>query len=78
MFDVFEKHANDGAMLLFTSGTTHGEVISQMQEHNFYHASLAEEEYRKLLKQHGFEVILYKAEDKDCGELTVWVARRKK
>jgi 2-polyprenyl-3-methyl-5-hydroxy-6-metoxy-1,4-benzoquinol methylase len=75
MFDVFEKHANAGAMLLFTAGPKHDEVIGQMQGYDFYHTSLAEEEYRKLLKQHDFEVVLYKAEDKDCGDHTVWVAK---
>lgn len=77
MFSIFKAHAKQGAMLLFTSGPKHGEVISQMQGYDFYHASLSEEEYRKLLVEHDFEEVLYKAEDKDCGEHTVWLAKYK-
>ena len=77
MFDVFAKHAGDNTMLLFTAAPKHGEMISQMQGYEFYHASLSEEEYREILKQHGFEVILYKPEDKDCGDHTVWLIQYK-
>jgi len=75
MFPIFEKHAKNNCILLFTSGHHHGEVISEMQGFDFYHASLDPKEYRELLTKHGFEVLLYNEKDKDCGEHTVWLAR---
>lgn len=75
MFSVFQAHADSGAMLLFTSGPFHGEVVSPMNGYDFYHASLSEEEYRTLLDTHGFEVVLYRPEDEECGGHTVWLAR---
>ncbi|MDA0782466.1 MAG: class I SAM-dependent methyltransferase [Proteobacteria bacterium] len=75
MFSIFKGHAENGAILVFTSGPKHGEIISQMDGHDFYHASLGEEENEQLLKDHGFKVMLYRAEDKNCGGQTVWVAK---
>ena len=75
MFSIFKEHAEDGAILVFTSGQKHGEVISSMNGHDFYHASLGEEEYKQLLNDHGFKVMLYRVADKNCGDHTVWVAK---
>lgn len=75
MFSVFRKHATPRAVLLFTSGATYGEAIGDFYGEQLYHASLDADEYRRLLKQNGFEVIKHIAEDPDCGGHTVWLAQ---
>jgi hypothetical protein len=50
-------------------GTYQGEPL--------YHASLAPDEYRVLLNEHGFDVVSYVPEDPGCGRHTIWLARRK-
>lgn len=40
-----------------------------------YHASLDTQEYARLLDLHGYEVVLHRAQDPDCGGHTVWIAR---
>lgn len=74
MFFVFQNHIKPKGLLLFTSGTSHGEVFGEMESHALYHASLAPEEYQKLLQQHHFKVIHHQVEDPSCGNHTVWVA----
>lgn len=74
MFAIFKKHLTPGGILVFTAGRKYGEVYGTMDGHRFYHASLDSEEYRKLLAEHGFTLLLHKVEDPDCGEHTVWVA----
>jgi hypothetical protein len=76
MFSVFASHAAPGSPLLFTSGPAAGEAIGQFGGEELYHASLAPEEYRMLLQQHGFAVLEYVPEDRECGGHTVWLARK--
>jgi SAM-dependent methyltransferase len=76
MFSTFAHHAALGAVLMFTSGTTHCEAIGSYGGEPLYHASLAPEEYQALLNSHGFRVEAHVAEDPDCGGHTVWLARR--
>jgi hypothetical protein len=40
-----------------------------------YHASLAPEEYRTLLKSTGFRVVAHIVEDPNCGRHTIWLAQ---
>lgn len=75
MFPLFEKYSKPRGILAFTSGPDAGEVISNNRGQDLYHASLAPNEYRELLKKHHFEVLLHKSEDPDCGGATVWVAQ---
>jgi SAM-dependent methyltransferase len=75
MFEVFARHAAPGATLLFTSGPEAGVVIGDLYGEELFHASLAREEYRGLLKHWGFEVLRYRESDADCGAHTVWLAR---
>jgi cyclopropane fatty-acyl-phospholipid synthase-like methyltransferase len=75
MFQIFEKHLKPAGILLFTGGPDEGEEWSQMDGHDFYHASLSSEEYRDLLKAHNFTTILHRIEDPNCGEHTVWIAQ---
>ena len=74
MFPIFERHASPGAALMFTSGVSHGEAMGSYRGEPLYHASLAPEEYRTLLKSAGFRVVAHIAEDPDCGGHTVWLA----
>jgi hypothetical protein len=76
MFPLFRQHAAEGAALLFTSGPGHGEAIGTFEGEPLYHASLAPEEYRRLLGENGFAVIDHVVEDATCGGHTVWLAQR--
>ena len=73
MFPIFKRHASPRAALMFTSGTSHGEATGSYRGEPLYHASLAPEEYRALLKTNGFRVVAHIAEDPDCGGRTVWL-----
>jgi SAM-dependent methyltransferase len=75
MFPLFQEHAAEGAALLFTSGPGHGEAIGTFEGEPLYHASLAPEEYRRLLGENGFSVVDHVVEDAACGGHTVWLAR---
>ena len=75
MFPIFRSHAAPRAALLFTSGHIHGEIIATWKGEPLYHGSLDGDEYRSLLGQNGFEVVSHVAEDPDCGQHTVWLAK---
>lgn len=75
MFPIFKNHAAPGAVLLYTSGPSHGESIGSYRGESLYHASLSASEYSHLLKSHGFSVRAHVAEDPDCGFHTVWLAQ---
>ncbi len=76
MFEVFAAHTAPGAALMFTSGPDAGEAIGDFEGDTLYHASLAPDEYRRLLATHGFEVVHHLAEDGEAGGATVWLARK--
>ncbi|MFC5458827.1 class I SAM-dependent DNA methyltransferase [Massilia niabensis] len=75
MFARFARLLDPGGLLMFTSGSDHGEVWSDNGGELLYHASLGLEEYRRLLAAHRFEVLRHAAEDAACGGATVWIAR---
>ena len=75
MFARFSEHAAEGAVLIFTSGTEHGEAIGEFEGERLYHASLSSSEYRDLLESNGFAVLCHQCEDPQCGRHTVWLAR---
>jgi SAM-dependent methyltransferase len=75
MFPRFASHAAPGAPLMFTSGSAHGEVTGSYCGEPLYHGSLSPAEYESLLVSNGFDVLAYLANDPDCGEHTVWLAR---
>ncbi|MCH7337730.1 class I SAM-dependent methyltransferase [Acinetobacter sp. NIPH 2699] len=75
MFASFAHHAEQGTVLMFTSGPAHGEAIGELFGEPLYHASLAADEYRALLAQYGFEVIKMVAEDPECTGHSVWLAK---
>ncbi len=75
MFPIFRLHAASGAALMFTSGASHGVAIGTYHGEPLYHASLAPEEYRALLKENGFRVEAHVTEDPNCGRHTIWLAQ---
>lgn len=75
LFGVFARHARHGTMLMFTSGPNQGEKIGRFANEPLYHASLDPEEYRQLLKSHGFDYVSHAIEDPDCAGHSVWLAR---
>ena len=76
MFARFAAHAAPGAALMFTSGGEHGESIGEWQSEPLYHGSLAPGEYRALLAEAGFELVANAIGDPECGDATIWLARR--
>lgn len=76
MFGIFRQHANDGAALMFTAGPGHGEAIGTFHGKPLYHASLAREDYERLLAAHGFRLLDHIVNDPQCGGATVYLAMR--
>ncbi len=76
MFARFAAHAEEGAALMFTSGSEQGERIGEWRGEPLYHGSLDPGEYRRLLDEHGFAVVEQRMHDPDCGGSNVWLARR--
>jgi ubiquinone/menaquinone biosynthesis C-methylase UbiE len=78
MLPRFSRHTAAGGVLIFTSGTTEGGAIGgDLCGDRLYHGSLNTDEYAQLLDRHGYDVVLHKVEDPDCGGHTVWIARRR-
>lgn len=75
MFDVFKKHLHPNGILLFTSGTLHGESWGMVGGESLFHASLDTAHYRSLLAAHHFQVLEYKEDDPACGNATVWMVQ---
>jgi SAM-dependent methyltransferase len=75
MFPIFEAHIAPRGLLLFTSGPCAGVAIGDLYGHALFHASLDAEEYEQLLTRHGFDVLLHRVEDPDCGRHTVWLVQ---
>ncbi len=75
MFKTFTEHLTVNGVLLFTTGPTEGEIWSDNGGESLYHASLSPKEYKKLLNQHGFNLLSYQVNDEHCGGATVWLAQ---
>ena len=78
MFAVFAAHAAPSAVLALNTGPAHGEVIGSYRGDPLYHASLDAGEYKSLLAQSGFAVLVHSAEDRRAGGRTVWLARSRR
>jgi len=74
MFKIFAEHLNPNGILLFTSGTEHGEAWGMNGGENLFHGSLSTEAYTQLLKENHFSILQHKVNDPDCGGATVWMA----
>lgn len=75
MFPVFARHAASNAALMFTTGTSAGEVWGTVGGASVYHSSLDPQEYRDLLAVNGFKTLEYRPEDANCNNHTIWLAR---
>jgi hypothetical protein len=75
MFPLFRRHAAPKAALMFTIGSSHGEVNGAWKGESLYHGSLDGAEYRLLLNQNDFDVVSHVVEDPHCGQHTVWLAQ---
>lgn len=76
LFPKYGRWLRPGGLLLFTSGPAEGEAAGTMQDLPFTYASLSAEEYRRLLGENGFSVLLHRIEDPNCGNHTVWLAQK--
>lgn len=76
LFQTFARHAAPRAALTFTSGPRAGEAIGRLEGASLYHASLAPEDYCRLLGSAGFRLLSFRPEDPACGGATVWLAQR--
>lgn len=65
-----------GGLFMFTSGHEYGEVWSDNGGYDLYHASLSAEEYKEILQENGFHIQINKIQDPNCGDATVWVAKK--
>ncbi len=75
MFAVFAEHAAPGAVLMFNSGPTQGEAIGSYRGDPLYHASLAPDEYRELIRRIGFRLVEHVANDARAGGRTAWICK---
>ncbi len=75
MFATFADHANDKAVLLFTTGHKAGVAIGEVHGRSVYHSSFDQDEYEDFLQQNGFKVLHFVPEDPTCAGHTVWLAR---
>ena len=76
MFAVFGRHANPGAVLMFTSGPRAGVALGRFEGEVLHHASLSAAAYRALLAAEGFAVSDHAVEDGDAGGATVCLATK--
>lgn len=76
MFAIFRAHAAPGAVLMFTSGDSDGVAMGTFGGEPLYHASLAPDDYRALLTEHGFVVEANVFNDAQTGGHSIWLARR--
>lgn len=76
MFAIFAQHSHPGSALMFTSGTDHGIAMGEFEGEPLFHASLAADEYRCVLKANGYEVVESVIEDPQCAGHTVWLAKK--
>lgn len=69
-------HLRPGGALMLTVGHISGEAWGRVGEDEVFHASLEEDEYRAILKDHGVEVVDFVRQDPTCGLATVLLGQR--
>jgi SAM-dependent methyltransferase len=74
MFPVYARHLKPGGVLMFTSGSVHGETVGAWRGEPLYHGSLSLEEYRTALAGAGFTLLAHRSDDAETGGATVWLA----
>ena len=76
LFPRLAAHSAAGGHLIFTSGAEEGVRAGEWMGEPLYHASLSPEEYQRLLETNGFTVVDRRLRDPECGDASVWIARR--
>jgi len=74
--NLLASFVKQGGLFIFTGGPEYGEIWSENGGYDLYHASLATEDYQKILAKNNFKILIHKIRDPDCGEATVWVAKK--
>jgi ubiquinone/menaquinone biosynthesis C-methylase UbiE len=77
MFPLFARHLTPGGVLLFTSGPDAGEAMGTVEGAPVNHASLSPAEYAGLMEANGLVARAFVAEDPECDQHSVWLARTK-
>ncbi|WP_417517853.1 class I SAM-dependent DNA methyltransferase [Minwuia sp.] len=75
MFPIFRRHAHAGTALLMATGPEAGETAGAMEDERIYAASLSPAEYARLLEDNGFLLRRYVAEDPECDQHSIWLAK---
>jgi len=75
MIPIFAQHARPGAALLFTAGPRHGVAMGEFEGEPLYHASLDPDDYDQVLRDNGFRIVSFVAEDPVCQGHTVCLAQ---
>lgn len=70
-----QSHLKPKGILLFTSGTEHGEAWGINGGENLFHGSLSTQGYQEVLGKHNFKVLKHVVNDPDCGGATVWMVQ---
>lgn len=69
------RHLSPGGALLLTVGPSDGEVTGTVEGETVYHASLAPQEYERLLGEAGLKVVAFVPEDPACDFHSVLLAQ---
>ncbi|ODP37399.1 class I SAM-dependent DNA methyltransferase [Sphingomonas turrisvirgatae] len=65
-----------GGIAMFNAGPERGVRIGEFEGEALYHASLSPAEYRAAFASCGLAELAYRAEDPQCGGVTVWLVAR--
>jgi SAM-dependent methyltransferase len=68
------RHLKPGGALMLTVGPRESEAQGHVGDDPVYHASLAPEEYRRILSDSGLTLIRFVAEDSECERQSVLLA----
>ncbi|MFK7824614.1 MAG: class I SAM-dependent methyltransferase [Oligoflexales bacterium] len=73
---LFSKHLNSKGILLVTVGPKDGEVFGHVCGEKVYHSSLDPAEYRRILENHGINIVEFAIEDPSCDFATIILAQK--
>lgn len=74
---LLADHVTRGGVLMITVGPQAGERTGHVAGEAVYHASLAEDDYRRLLDGAEMDVVAFVRNDESCGGATVLLATRR-
>ncbi len=74
IFRLFGGFLKRGAPLIFTAGPEREDGVDQLYDAPVSHASFSKDEYFELLHENGFENILHRFNEPDCGNHSIYCA----